>query len=98
MNVVKERALGVSTAVAAVTIWAVFLVNTRFAISGNFSVEEVMTLRLLTASIVALPFMIKLGVVLRGQSFVSTIMIALMPSAVAPYIISSGLYYASASD
>ncbi|MDA9598004.1 DMT family transporter [bacterium] len=98
MNAVNKRALGVSTAVAAVTIWAVFLVNTRFAISSNFSVEEVMTLRLLTASIVTLPFMIKLGVVLRGQSFVSTMMIALMPSAVAPYIISSGLYYASASD
>ena len=98
MNAVKERALGVSTAVAAVTIWAVFLVNTRFAISSNFSVEEVMTLRLATASIVTLPFMIKLGVLLRGQGFVSTIMIALVPSAVAPYIISSGLFYASASD
>ena len=98
MNAVKERALGISTAVAAVTIWAVFLVNTRFAISSNFSVEEVMTLRLVTASIVTLPFMIKLGVLLRGQGFVSTIMIALVPSAVAPYIISSGLFYASASD
>jgi len=98
MNAVKERALGVSTAVAAVTIWAVFLVNTRFAISSNFSVEEVLTLRLVTASIVTLPFMIKLGVLLRGQGFVSTMMIALVPSAVAPYIISSGLFYASASD
>ena len=98
MNAVKERALGVSTAVAAVTIWAVFLVNTRFAISSNFSVEEVMTLRLVTASIVTLPFMIKLGVLLRGQGFVCTIMIVLVPSAVAPYIISSGLFYASASD
>ena len=98
MNAVRERALGVSTAVAAVMIWAVFLVNTRFAISSNFSVEEVITLRLVTASIVTLPFMIKLGVVLRGQSFISTIMIALIPSAVAPYIISSGLFYASASE
>ena len=98
MNAVKARTLGVSTALAAITIWAVFLVNTRFAISSNFSVEEVMTLRLVTASIVTLPFMIKLGVILRGQSFVSTVMIALMPSAVAPYIISSGLFYASASD
>ncbi|MDA8649595.1 DMT family transporter [Alphaproteobacteria bacterium] len=98
MNAVKARTLGVSTALAAVTIWSVFLVNTRFAISSNFSVEEVMTLRLVTASIVTLPFMIKLGVILRGQSFVSTVMIALMPSAVAPYIISSGLFYASASD
>ena len=98
MNAVQERALGVSTAVAAVTIWAVFLVNTRFAISSNFSVEEVMTLRLVTASVVTLPFMIKLGVVLRGQSFVGTMMIALTPSAVAPYAISSGLFYASASD
>ena len=92
MNAVKARTLGVSTALAAVTIWAVFLVNTRFAISSNFSVEEVMTLRLVTASIVTLPFMIKLGVILRGQSFVSTVMIALMPSAVAPYIISSGCW------
>ena len=98
MNAVKERALGVSTAVAAVTIWAVFLVNTRFAISGNFSVEEVMTLRLVTASIVTVPFMMKFGVFLRGQGFLSTMMIALMPSAVAPYIISSGLFYAPASD
>ena len=98
MNAVQERALGVSTAVAAVMIWAVFLVNTRFAISSNFSVEEVITLRLVAASIVTLPFMIKLGVVLRGQSFISTIMIALIPSAVAPYIISSGLFYASASE
>ena len=98
MNAVQERALGVSTAVAAVTIWAVFLVNTRFAISSNFSVEEVMTLRLVTASVVTLPFMIKLGVVLRGQSFVGTMMIALTPSAVAPYAISAGLFYASASD
>ena len=98
MNAVQERALGVLTAVAAVTIWAVFLVNTRFAISSNFSVEEVMTLRLVTASVVTLPFMIKLGVVLRGQSFVSTMMIALTPSAVAPYAISSGLFDASASD
>ena len=98
MNAVQERALGVSTAVAAVTIWAVFLVNTRFAISSNFSVEEVMTLRLVTASVVTLPFMIKLGVVLRGQSLVGTMMIALTPSAVAPYAISSGLFYASASD
>ena len=98
MSANKERALGVSAALAAVTIWAVFLINTRFAISNNFSVEEVMTLRLVTASIVTLPFMIKLGVVLRGQSFVSTMMIALTPSAVAPYAISSGLFYASASD
>ena len=60
MNSVQERALGVSTAVAAVAIWAVFLVSTRFAISSNFSVEEVMTLRLVTASVVTLPFMIKL--------------------------------------
>ena len=98
MNAVQERALGVSTAEAAVAIWAVFMVNTGFAISSNFSVEEIMTLRLVTASVVALPFMIKLGVVLRGQSFVGTMMIALTPSAVAPYAISAGLFYASASD
>lgn len=98
MNIAQTRTLGVTTALAAVIIWAIFLLNTRFAVSGNFSVEEVMVLRLVTASIITLPLMIKLGVKIRGQSLIGTLMLALGPSAIAPYIISSGLLYASASD
>ena len=98
MNMAQTRVLGVTTALSAIVIWAIFLLNTRFAVSGKFSVEEVMVLRLITASIITFPIMIKFGVMLRGQSVTGTIMIALGPSAIAPYIISSGLFYASASD
>ena len=98
MNIAQTRVLGVTTALSAILIWAIFLLNTRFAVNGNFSVEEVMVLRLVTASIITLPIMIKLGVMLRGQSVAGTIMIALGPSAISPYFISSGLFYASASD
>ena len=98
MNIAQTRVLAVTTALFAILIWAIFLLNTRFAVNGNFSVEEVMVLRLVTASIITLPIMIKLGVMLRGQSVAGTIMIALGPSAISPYFISSGLFYASASD
>ena len=98
MKLTPSYALGVTAALAAILIWAVFLLSTRFAVSGKFSVEEVMLLRLVTASVVTLPLMIKLGITLRGQSFFGTIMLALGPSAIAPYIISSGLFFASAAE
>jgi drug/metabolite transporter (DMT)-like permease len=98
MNNMRPHVLGVASALAAVTIWAVFLLGTRFAVSGNFSVEEVLVLRLITASVITLPFMIKLGVLLRGQSLIATLMLTLGGSALFPYVLSSGLFYASASD
>jgi drug/metabolite transporter (DMT)-like permease len=67
-------------------------------VSGNFSVEEVLLLRLLTATVITVPFMIKLGVLVRGQGVVSIFMLTLGSSAVFPYLISLGLFYASASD
>ena len=94
----KGKKLGYASALTAVSIWAVFLLGTRFAVSGNFKVEEVLLLRLMTAAIVTIPIMIKLGVVLRGQSFLGTLMLTLGGSAIFPYIIAEGLYYASVSD
>ena len=90
--------LGVLAALATVTIWAAFLIGTRFAVSGNLTVDEVLILRLIPAFLVMLPLMLKLGVIIRGQSIFSLLMIALGATAVFPYLISTGVYYAPASD
>ena len=89
---------GVLAALATVTIWAAFLIGTRFAVSGNLTVDEVLLLRLVPAFLIMLPLMFKLGVVIRGQSIFSLLMIALGATAVFPYLISTGVYYAPASD
>ena len=90
--------LGILAALATVTIWAAFLIGTRFAVSGNLTVDEVLILRLIPAFLVMLPLMLKLGVIIRGQSIFSLLMIALGATAVFPYLISTGVYYAPASD
>ena len=90
--------LGVLAALATVTIWAAFLIGTRFAVSGNLTVDEVLILRLVPAFLIMLPLMFKLGILIQGQSVFSLLMIALGATAVFPYLISTGVYYAPASD
>ena len=79
---------GVLAALATVTIWAAFLIGTRFAVSGNLTVDEVLVLRLVPAFLIMLPLMLKLGIIIRGQSIFSLFMIALGATAVFPYLIS----------
>ena len=98
MKYISKGFLGTASALTAVTIWAVFLLGTRWGVSGNFSVEEILILRLLSATIITIPVMIKLGVLVYGQGLISTLMLTLGSSAVFPYFVSLGLYYASASD
>ena len=90
--------LGVLAALATVTIWAAFLIGTRFAVSGNLTVDEVLILRLVPAFLIMLPLMFKLGILIKGQSVFSLLMIALGATAIFPYLISTGVYYAPASD
>lgn len=90
--------LGVLAALATVTIWAAFLIGTRFAVSGNLTVDEVLVLRLVPAFLIMIPLILKLGVIIKGQSIFSVFMIALGATAVFPYLISTGVYYAPASD
>ena len=71
---------------------------TRFAVSRSFRVEEVLAPQLMTAEIVTIPIMIKLGVVSRGNGLLGTLMLTLGGSAIFPYVIAEGLYYASVSD
>ena len=98
MKDARGHSLGLAAALATVAIWAVFLLGTRSAVSGKFTVEEVLVLRLGTASLITLPFMLKLGVVLRGQNLIGTFMLTVGASAISPYVISTGLFYAPASD
>ncbi|MGB1546426.1 MAG: DMT family transporter [Candidatus Puniceispirillaceae bacterium] len=94
----REKILGVLTALVTVSIWASFLVGTRFAVSRHFTVEEVLLLRLLPAAIVMSPFMLKLGVMPRGLGWFGGFAVMFGASAVFPFLISQGLFYAPASD
>lgn len=94
----NTRTLGLAAALAAVTIWALFILITRFAVQGSFTVEELLVLRLIPGAIVMAPVMWKLGVMPRGQSFPRAIMLMVGASAVFPFVVSKGLAYAPASD
>ena len=98
MNYISAKFLGIISALTAVTIWALFLIGTRWGVSGNFSVEEILLLRLFSAALITTPLMLKHGVLLRGQSLIGTFMLTLGSSAVFPYFVSLGLSFASASD
>lgn len=98
MQFPRTRPLGVAAALATVTIWAAFLLVTRFAVQGSFTVEEVLVLRLVPAAIVLAPVMWRLGLVPRGQSWLRSAMLMVGASAVFPYVVSKGLAYAPASD
>lgn len=98
MDIPKTRALGLAAALATVTIWAAFLLGTRFAVKGDFTVEEILVLRLVPAALVMNPFMWRLGILPLGQSIPRALMLMVGASAVFPYVVSTGLIYAPASD
>ena len=93
-----RRYLGVIVALMTVSIWAVFIVATRFSVSTNFTVEEVLFLRLVPSTLIMAPFMIKYDLIPRGLSWLKAGMLMIGASAIFPYIVSSGLSFAPASD
>ena len=94
----KSSYLGVLVALITVSIWAVFIVATRFSVSTNFTVEEVLILRLVPSTLIMAPFMIKYDLIPRGLSWLKAGMLMIGASAIFPYIVSSGLSFAPASD
>ena len=93
----KLSYLGVLVALLTVSIWAVFIVATRFSVSTNFTVEEVLILRLVPSTSIMAPFMIKYDLIPRGLSWCWAGMLMIGASAIFPYIVSSGLSFAPAS-
>ena len=93
-----RRYLGVIVALMTVSIWAVFIVATRFSVSTNFTVEEILFLRLVPSTLIMAPFMIKYDLIPRGLSWLKAGMLMIGASAIFPYIVSSGLSFAPASD
>ena len=98
MSVPANRALGLVAAGATVTIWAGFMLVTRFAVSSSFTVEELLLLRLLPGALVMAPLMWKLGVMPPPLSWPRKVLLMIGASAVFPYVVSKGLAYAPASD
>lgn len=98
MNLPATRAQGLLAALATVTIWAAFMLVTRFAVQGSFTVEELLILRLVPGALAMAPFMWWLGITPRGQSWPRAAMLMVGASAVFPFVVSMGLAYAPASD
>ena len=97
-SVTNRKFTGYVAALVTVTIWAAFLVGTRFAVTKNFTVEEILVLRLIPAAIIMLPYMVKLGVMPPGNRLITKIIFALGASALFPWVLSMGLYYSPASN
>ena len=97
-SVTNRKFLGYVAALVTVTIWAAFLVGTRFAVTKNFTVEEILVLRLIPATIIMFPYMVKLGVMPPGNRLITKIIFALGASALFPWVLSMGLYYSPASN
>ena len=93
-----RRYLGVLVALITVFIWAIFIVATRFSLTTKFTVEEVLFLRLVPSTLIMAPFMIKYDLIPRGLSWLKAGMLMIGASAIFPYIVSSGLSFAPASD
>jgi drug/metabolite transporter (DMT)-like permease len=98
MNFSTTRTFGLFAAIATVTIWAAFMLVTRFAVQDNFTVEEVLVLRLIPGAIVMIPWMWKLGILPRGVPWPRALILMIGASAVFPYVVSKGLEFAPASD
>ena len=98
MKLSNTTAFGLVAAVVTVLIWAGFMLVTRFAVQSNFTVEEILVLRFLPAFLVVSPFMFKIGILPRGQSWLQSLILMFGASAISPYLISSGLAHAPASD
>ena len=74
-----------------------FSLITRFAVRSNFSVEEVLFLRLVPGALVMFPTL-RLKLVPPGQLWPRALVLIFGASAVFPYIVLSGLAFAPASD
>jgi drug/metabolite transporter (DMT)-like permease len=94
MTLPGPRVLGLAAALATVIIWAAFMLVTRFAVQGSFTVEELLILRLVPGALVMAPVMWRLGVMPRGQSWPRAAMLMVGASAVFPFVVSKGLAYA----
>jgi len=93
-----RRTSGIAAALATVWIWASFLLVTRFAVDGSFTVAEILFLRLVPAALLLAPVMLRLGVVPRGLRLWRTVLIVIGSGVGFPAILISGLVYAPASD
>ena len=57
MNDFEPRFVSYAAAILTVTLWAAYLLGTRYAVSSNFSVEEILILRIVPAAIILSPVM-----------------------------------------
>ena len=93
VNFLKTKTFGLIAALLTVTIWASFLVGTRFAVNGDFTVEEILVLRLVPGAFALIPLMLKYDLLPRKQSWLRSIILMIGASAVFPFIVSLSLIH-----
>ncbi|MEM6439840.1 MAG: DMT family transporter [Pseudomonadota bacterium] len=89
---------GTLAALSFVSIWATFILLSRFALGGSFTVAELLFLRLAPAALVLAPVMIRKGVIPKGQSWPRALTIMLGAGIGFPAVVIAGLQVAPASD
>lgn len=94
---VESRALGVVAAVATVTIWAAWLIVTRYAMTSNFSAVDIGLLRFVVPFVVLSPVWLKRGIWPRGLSLVNGLIMLIGSGAVYTLIVASALAFVPAS-
>jgi drug/metabolite transporter (DMT)-like permease len=93
----RDILIGTAAALAAVTIWAAWIVGTRHAVIGTLPPEAVGLLRMIVPALVFAPVLLRMGIAPRG---------ALVPVALcvlgagAPFfiIVATGMKFAPAAD
>jgi drug/metabolite transporter (DMT)-like permease len=93
-----KQGAGVAAACSAVLIWASFLIITRFAVQGSFTVAELLLLRLVPAAALLAPVMWRDGVIPRNLSWPRVLVIIVGAGIGFPAILMAGLQFAPASD
>jgi drug/metabolite transporter (DMT)-like permease len=93
-----RRSRGTAAAVAAVLIWASFLIITRSAVQGTFTVAELLLLRLVPAAVLLAPVMWRDGVLPAGMSWWRMLVIIIGAGIGFPAILMAGLQFAPVAD
>ena len=93
----NTKLLGILAGLLAGLLWGAWMPITKYGISSSLNVNDVIFLRFLTASIISLPFLIKLGFIEPTKSIMKTSLLVLSSGIGYVVIASYGFTYAPAS-
>jgi drug/metabolite transporter (DMT)-like permease len=93
----RDTLIGTVAAISAVTIWAAWIVGTRYAVTGTLSPEAIGLLRMIVPALVFAPLWLRTGVAPAGARIPLALCVI---GAGAPFfiIVATGMKFAPAAD